>query len=99
MPAVKQRSRLMLLLVLAIAGCRTAPAPMTPAEVYEATKALAVDIYRPLKRYIGVSVDKTGNGTSATSAVFAIQYKGKKAPVTQDTDEVYESVQCISPTT
>ena len=62
-------------------------------------KALIVDVYRPQKRYMSVSVDKDGNGTSLVSPVIAIQYKGKKAPVTQSTTYVYGSKQCISPTT
>lgn len=62
-------------------------------------KALIVDIFRPTKRYIGASVDKDGTGTSLVGPVYAIQYAGSKGPVSQDSDEVYDANQCISPTT
>jgi len=62
-------------------------------------QALAVDIYRPLKRYLSVSVNKAGAGTSGTSAVFALQYGGKKGPITQSATYVEDSEILISPTT
>jgi len=62
-------------------------------------KAIIADVYRPTKRYISASVDKAGAGTSAVGPVIAIQYRGRKAPVTQSSTYVYDSHQCISPTT
>jgi hypothetical protein len=62
-------------------------------------KALVVDIYKPLKRYVGARILKTGAGTVATSAVFAVQYKNRKGAVTQAAAEVKGSKQAISPTT
>lgn len=62
-------------------------------------QAMIVDVYKPLKRYLSVSVDKPGNGTIATSGVFAIQYGGKKGPITQSSSYVEDSEILISPTT
>ena len=62
-------------------------------------KALIVDVYKPTKRYLGVSIDKDGAGTSMTSAVVALQYAGMKVPTSQPSGSVYASKQLVSPTT
>lgn len=43
-----------------------------------------VDIYRPMKRYVRLVVIRAGANT-ATGDIYALQYKGTKAPVTQPT--------------
>jgi hypothetical protein len=59
-------------------------------------KCLAVDIYKPRERYVDFLIDTTvANG--ATDAAIIIQYKGRKAPVTQSTTYVGASTLVISP--
>ena len=45
-------------------------------------KALILDIYRPLKRYIRCRVTRA-TANAVIDGIIAIQYRGKKAPVTQ----------------
>jgi hypothetical protein len=77
----------------------TAAAGDATVSTGDVQKALIVDVYRPLQRYMSVSVDKAGAGTSQIGPVIAVQYKGKKTPVTQSTTYVYSSKQAVSPTT
>ena len=62
-------------------------------------KALAVDIYRPLKRYLSISVNKPGADATQVSSVFALQYGGKQGPISQSATFVEDSEILISPTT
>lgn len=42
---------------------------------------VAVDVYRPTDRYVRAEIDRSGANT-VTETFFAIQYRGRKAPVT-----------------
>lgn len=43
-----------------------------------------IDVYKPTDRYVRCEVDRGGAAT-AVGAIFAIQYQGRKAPVTHGT--------------
>jgi hypothetical protein len=75
---------------------------------YAATTALttnhwghvvAVDVYRPTQRYVGVTVNKTGANTVDNGPIMGLLYSNHKGPVTQSTAYVIQSKQLISPTT
>ena len=60
----------------------------------------AVDVYRPLKRYIGATVNKTGANVLAMGPVIGLQYGIHKGPIAQSTSYVVGTAkQCVSPTT
>lgn len=60
----------------------------------------AVDIYRPTKRYIGITVNRTGANVLAMGPLVGIQYGISKGPISQSTAYVVGTAkQCISPTT
>jgi hypothetical protein len=59
-------------------------------------KLLAIDVYRPQKRYLRINrASVTAN--IAYGDVTAILYKGRKAPVTQDATQVAASTIVTSP--
>ena len=60
---------------------------------------IAIDIYRPSKRYLSVSIDKPGNGKSLAGPVVALRYNPSVAPTSQMAANVIESKLVISPTT
>lgn len=62
-------------------------------------KQLVVDVYRPTKRYLSVSLNKAGAASWDNGPIIAIQYGGKAQPVTQSSSYVLSSKQLISPTT
>jgi hypothetical protein len=62
-------------------------------------KAVIVDVYRPEKRYLGVSLNKTGAGKSMLGPVYAILYGNRAGVVSQSTSHVIDSGTVISPTT
>lgn len=47
-------------------------------------KAAVVDVYRPQERYVRAVVARA-TANAVIDSVIAIQYKGRKAPVTEDT--------------
>lgn len=53
----------------------TAQVPGTDADL------VAIDLFRPTDRYVRAEVDRGGANT-VTETMYAIQYKGRKAPVT-----------------
>ncbi len=59
----------------------------------------AVDVYKPTKRYLGISLDKTGANTSLVGPVLAIRYNVRKAAVSQTTGEYIQSKTVVSHTT
>ena len=62
-------------------------------------KFAAVDIYRPTKRYITASIQRTGADTLMLSPVFAILYNHTQSPTSQSTGEVIQAKTLIAPTT
>jgi len=63
----------------------------------DAGKVFAIDIKRPQKRYVTVTVNRTGANLVGLGTVFALSYSGKKMPIAQSTS--YTVKQLISPTT
>jgi hypothetical protein len=59
-------------------------------------KFLAIDIFRPQKRYLRVN-RASATANIAYGDVTAILYKGRKAPVTQDSTQVAASTIVTSP--
>lgn len=62
----------------------------------DGNKALALDIYRPLERYVRCVVTR-GTANAVIDGVIAIQYRGRKSPVTQDTTYIAANKQLVSP--
>jgi len=62
-------------------------------------KLLLLDIYKPLKRYVSVHIDKATQPSEIS--VIGIRYRGRSGPVTQSTDDfgVIDSALFVSPTT
>ena len=62
-------------------------------------KLLVLDIYKPLKRYVSVHIDKATQASEIS--VVGIRYGAHKGPVTQSTDQfgVIDSGIFVSPTT
>lgn len=54
------------------------------------------DIYRPRERYVRVVVDR-GTQNAVINSIVAIQYKGSKAPCTNDSSTVVALKTLISP--
>lgn len=50
----------------------------------DSNKMLILDIYRPEERYVRLVVDR-GTANAVIDGVIAIQYRGKKCPITQPT--------------
>lgn len=62
--------------------------------------AAVVDVYRPTKRYVGMTVNKTGANVLAMGSLIGIQYGIHKGPISQSTSHVVGTAQqCVSPTT
>lgn len=55
-----------------------------------------VDIYRPKERYVRAVFDR-GTANAVLDGIIAIQYKGKKAPTTQDATTVIAAKYLNSP--
>lgn len=62
-------------------------------------KHVLVDVYRPTKRYIGVSLNKTGNASWDHGPIWGIQYGSHGGPITQSSSYVIASALSVSPTT
>ena len=58
-------------------------------------KVAVLDIYRPQKRYSRLVVSRA-TANAVIDGVVALQYKGKKAPVTQDASVAGDKL-CVSP--
>ena len=71
----------------------TAVGPLADAD---GNKALVLDVYRPLERYIRPVVTRA-TANAVIDGVIAIQYRGRKAPVTQDTTFVAANKMLVSP--
>ena len=61
----------------------------------QGNKLAVLDIYCPQKRYLRLVVSR-GTANAVIHGVIALQYKGKKAPVTQDASVAGNKL-CISP--
>lgn len=62
-------------------------------------KQLVVDVYRPTKRYISVSLNRAGAAKETIGPIIGIQYGGKYLPQTLSTDYVLDSTPSFSPST
>ena len=62
----------------------------------DSNKCLVLDIYRPLERYVRPVVSR-GTANAVIDGVLAIQYRGRKSPVTQDTATIAANEQHVSP--
>lgn len=62
----------------------------------DSNKCLVLDIYRPLDRYVRGVVGR-GTANAVIDGVIAIQYRGRKSPVTQDTTTIAFNEQHVSP--
>jgi hypothetical protein len=60
------------------------------------SKCLIVDIYKPRERYVDFLIASSAANVAFDAAII-IQYKGRKAPVTQSTTHVAASTSVISP--
>ena len=61
----------------------------------QSNKLAVLDIYRPQKRYLRMVVSRATQN-AVIDGVVALQYKGKKAPVTQDASVAGDKL-CVSP--
>lgn len=71
----------------------TAVGPMADGD---SNKCLVLDIYRPQERYVRCVVTR-GTANAVIDGVMAIQYRGRKAPVTQDTTTIAANESHVSP--
>lgn len=62
----------------------------------DSNKCLVLDVYRPTDRYVRCVVGR-GTANAVIDGVIAIQYRGRKAPVTQDTTTIAANEQHVSP--
>lgn len=62
----------------------------------DSNKCLVLDIYRPRERYVRCVVTR-GTANAVIDGVIAIQYRGRKAPVTQDTTTIAANESHVSP--
>lgn len=62
----------------------------------DGNKCLVLDIYRPQERYVRPVVNRA-TANAVIDGVIAIQYRGRKTPVTQDTATIAFSEQHVSP--
>lgn len=62
----------------------------------DSNKCLALDIYRPQERYVRCVLTR-GTANAVIDGVVAIQYRGRKSPVTQDTTTLAASESHVSP--
>lgn len=60
-------------------------------------KLVALDIYRPQERYVDCQVLRGGATGAVIDGVIAIQYRGRKSPITQDTAHVAVNESHVSP--
>ena len=60
---------------------------------------VAVDVYRPTKRYMTVSLNKTGADNVMVGPCIAIQYNPTYSPTSQSTSQEIQSKLLQSPTT
>lgn len=62
----------------------------------DSNKCIVVDVYRPLERYVRCVVTR-GTANAVIDGAIAIQYRGRKSPVTQDTTTIALNEQHVSP--
>lgn len=62
----------------------------------DSNKCLVLDIYRPTDRYVRAVVGRA-TANAVIDGVLAIQYRGRKSPVTQDTTTIAANEQHVSP--
>lgn len=62
-------------------------------------KFVAIDIVKPLKRYLKPYIQKDGNASVQGSPIYAIQYNPRKAPIAQATADCLEEITLVSPST
>lgn len=67
-----------------IVGAALSGASVVASTSADSDMVIGIDIYRPTKRYLGVSLTRETAG-SVVGGVLAIQYRGRSAPVTQPT--------------
>lgn len=66
-----------------------------PLQDADSNKALAVDIYRPQKRYLKAVIGR-GTANAVIDGMLAIQYRGRKCPVSQAA-AIAASAKLVSP--
>ncbi len=71
----------------------TLTGPMADAD---GNKVLVLDVYRPAERYVRCVVQR-GTANAVIDGVVAIQYRGRKTPIAQDSTYVSASKQLTSP--
>lgn len=74
-----------------LAGTLTSPA------LTDDNKLVALDVYRPTDRYVDCQILRGGATGAVIDGVIAIQYRGHKMPITQDTAQVAANKSLISP--
>ncbi len=62
----------------------------------DSNKCLVLDVYRPTDRYVRCVVNRA-TANAVIDGVLAVQYRGKKAPVSQDTATIAFNEQHVSP--
>lgn len=62
----------------------------------DSNKCLVLDVYRPLDRYVRCVLGR-GTANAVIDGIVAIQYRGRKSPVSQDTTTIAFNEQHISP--
>jgi hypothetical protein len=75
----------------------TAYASDTALSTGDHGKCFIIDINRPTKRFLGISVNRTGSNLVGLGSVYAIQYTPHDAPISQTTTFVTKNV--LSPST
>jgi hypothetical protein len=75
----------------------TAYASDTAFSTGDIGKTFMIDVYRPTKRYLTVSVNRTGVNVLGLGTVYAVRYGNHKGPVSQTT--TYTVKNLTSPTT
>lgn len=74
-----------------LAGSLASPA------ITDDNRLAVVDVYRPLERYVDCQVLRAGATGAVIDGVIAIQYRGRKMPVTQDVTQVAANKSLASP--
>lgn len=75
----------------------TAYASDTALSTGDNGKVFAIDVFKPTKRYIGVTINRTGANLVGLGTVYGLRYHAHKMPVTQTTTFTVKNL--TSPTT
>ena len=83
--------------VVGMGGAADLAGTLTSAAITDDNRAIVLDVYRPLERYVDCQVLRGGATGAVIDGVSAIQDRGRKSPVTQDTSHVASNKSVVSP--